>query len=163
MSFRIGLGYDVHPFDDQAELILGGVKIPHDKGLKGHSDADVLLHAVIDALLGAVALGDIGTHFPDTDPAYKGADSAELIQACYDLVKQKGYVLTNTDVTVVTELPKLNPYISKIRIRISELLQCEPGRISVKATTSEKMGFVGRQEGIAVHAVVLLEKMSENQ
>ena len=163
MSFRIGLGYDVHPFDEKAALILGGVRIPHDKGLKGHSDADVLLHAITDALLGALALGDIGTHFPDTDPAYKGADSAELIRKSYDLVKKQGYVLTNTDVTVVAEVPKLNPYISKIRIRISELLECEPSRISIKATTSEKMGFVGRQEGIAVHAVVLLEKMSENQ
>lgn len=163
MSFRVGLGYDVHPFDDQSELFLGGIKIPHTKGLRGHSDADVLLHAITDALLGALSLGDIGTHFPDTDPKYKNADSAQLLKQSYALIEQHGYVLTNTDVTVVTELPKLNPYISDIKKRISELLQCEPGQISVKATTSEKMGFVGREEGIAVHAIVLLEKKSVNR
>lgn len=162
MSFRIGLGYDVHPFDDEADLILGGIKISSDRGLKGHSDADVLLHAITDALLGALALGDIGSHFPDTDPAYKGVDSGLLIQKAYELVQRNGYVLVNTDVTVVSEVPKLNPYIEKIQNKISELLQCNPGQISVKATTSEKMGFVGRREGMAVHAVVLLEKMAEH-
>lgn len=157
------MGYDVHPFEDHSDLILGGVKIPYSKGLKGHSDADVLLHAITDALLGALALGDIGTHFPDTDPAYKGADSSRLLVECYELVKKRGYVLTNTDVTVVAEAPKLNPYILQIRNKVSELIQCDAAQISVKATTSEKMGFVGREEGIAVHAVVLLEKKPENQ
>ncbi len=162
MSFRIGMGYDVHPFDDHSDLVLGGVRIPHDRGLKGHSDADVLLHAITDALLGALALGDIGSHFPDTDPAYKGADSSLLMVKCYEIVKERGYVLINTDVTVVAETPKLNPHIQQIRNKIAKLFQCEASQISVKATTSEKMGFVGREEGIAVHAVVLLEKKTEN-
>lgn len=160
MSFRIGLGYDVHPFEEGRELILGGIKIESKRGLKGHSDADVLLHSLTDALLGALALGDIGTHFPDTDPAYKGADSSVLLQKSYQMVTDQGYVLANADVTVVAEAPKLNPYIRKIRKQIAEILNCRDTQISIKATTSEKMGFVGREEGIAVHAIVLIEKKS---
>lgn len=156
MSFRIGLGYDVHPFEEGREFILGGVKIESKKGLKGHSDADVLLHSITDALLGSLALGDIGTHFPDTDPDYKGADSSVLLQKSYQLVKDRGYVLLNTDVTVVAENPKLNPHIHKIRKRVAEILSCSETQISIKATTSEKMGFVGREEGVAVHAIVLV-------
>lgn len=158
MSFRIGLGYDVHPFEEGRELILGGVKIDSNKGLKGHSDADVLLHSITDALLGSLALGDIGTHFPDTDPAFKNADSSVLLRKCYELIQDRGYVLINTDVTVVAENPKLNPHILKIRKRVAEILRCSETQISIKATTSEKMGFVGREEGIAVHSVVLVEE-----
>ena len=159
MSYRIGLGYDVHPFDPDSELILGGVQIPHKYGLKGHSDADVLLHAITDALLGALSLGDIGTHFPDTDPAYKNADSAELLKKSYDLVKNRNYALANTDATVIAESPILKPFIADIRKSISTILDCEINQVSVKATTSEKMGFVGRSEGIAVHAVVLIKEL----
>jgi len=158
MSFRIGLGYDVHPFEEGRELILGGVKIDSKKGLKGHSDADVLLHSITDALLGSLALGDIGTHFPDTDPAFKDADSSLLLQKSYRLIKDHGYVLVNADVTVIAENPKLNPYMDKIRKRVAEILSCLESQISIKATTSEKMGFVGREEGIAVHAIVLVEE-----
>jgi 2-C-methyl-D-erythritol 2,4-cyclodiphosphate synthase len=160
MSFRIGFGYDVHPFADGRELILGGIKIDSNRGLKGHSDADVLLHSITDALLGSLALGDIGTHFPDTDPAFKGADSSLLLQKSYQMITDHGYVLVNADVTVVAESPKLNPYIKRIKKRISEILNCRDTQISIKATTSEKMGFVGREEGIAVHAIVLIEKKS---
>ena len=158
MSFRIGLGYDVHPFEEGRELILGGVTIDSKKGLKGHSDADVLLHSITDALLGSLALGDIGTHFPDTDSAFKDADSSLLLQKSYRLIKDHGYVLVNADVTVIAENPKLNPYIDKIRKRVAEILSCLESQISIKATTSEKMGFVGREEGIAVHAIVLVEE-----
>lgn len=158
MSFRIGLGYDVHPFEKGRELLLGGVKIESERGLKGHSDADVLLHSITDALLGSLALGDIGTHFPDTDSTYKGADSSLLLQKCYQLVQNRGYVLVNADVTVVAEVPKLSPYIMKIRKRVAEILSCSESQISIKATTSEKMGFIGREEGIAVHAIVLVEE-----
>ena len=158
MSFRIGLGYDVHPFEEGRELILGGVKIDSKKGLKGHSDADVLLHSITDALLGSLALGDIGTHFPDTDSAFKDADSSLLLQKSYRLIKDHGYVLVNADVTVIAENPKLNPYMDKIRKRVAEILSCLESQISIKATTSEKMGFVGREEGIAVHAIVLVEE-----
>ena len=158
MSFRIGLGYDVHPFEKGRELLLGGVKIESERGLKGHSDADVLLHSITDALLGSLALGDIGTHFPDTDSTYKGADSSLLLQKCYQLIQNRGYVLVNADVTVVAEVPKLTPYILKIRKRVAEILSCSESQISIKATTSEKMGFVGREEGIAVHAIVLVEE-----
>lgn len=158
MSFRIGLGYDVHPFEEGRELILGGVTIDSKKGLKGHSDADVLLHSITDALLGSLALGDIGTHFPDTDSAFKDADSSLLLQKSYRLIKDHGYVLVNADVTVIAENPKLNPYMDKIRKRVAEILSCLESQISIKATTSEKMGFVGREEGIAVHAIVLVEE-----
>ena len=153
---RIGYGFDVHPFSEGRKLMLGGVRIPHHAGLLGHSDADALLHALTDAILGALALGDIGTHFPDTDPQYRGADSGVLLQEAYAMVRARGYRLGNADMTVVCEHPKLKPHINPIRKRIAALLDAGEEDLSVKATTNEKMGFVGRQEGIAVHAVVLL-------
>lgn len=158
MSFRVGLGYDVHPFEENRKLILGGIEIPFEKGLKGHSDADVLLHAITDAILGAASLGDIGRHFPDTDPAFKNADSTQLLKDSYKLVQEKGFSITNIDSTVVAEKPKLSKFIPSIQSHIGETLNCDVEQISVKATTNEKMGFVGREEGIAVHAVVLLKR-----
>ncbi|TVR30395.1 MAG: 2-C-methyl-D-erythritol 2,4-cyclodiphosphate synthase [Balneolaceae bacterium] len=156
---RIGLGYDVHSFREGDGIILGGVSIPFDKSLKGHSDADVLLHAITDAILGALALGDLGEHFPDTDPAYKGIDSKILLAETYSMMIEKGYVLVNLDATVVAEKPKLNPHMHDIRHSISECLHCDIEQVSVKATTSEKMGFIGREEGIAVHAIVLIQRV----
>lgn len=157
-TFRIGFGYDVHRFAEGKELVIGGVRIPFHKKLSGHSDADVLLHSITDALLGAVALGDIGAHFPDTDPQFKGADSRKLLQESYQKVKGLGYELENLDATIIAEQPKFRPHIHSIRKSIADCLGCEIGRISVKATTNERMGFAGREEGIAVHAVALLEK-----
>lgn len=157
-DIRIGYGYDVHQFSSGRKLILGGIEIPHDRGLLGHSDADVLLHAITDAILGALALGDIGTHFPDTDSNWKDADSTELLQDVYAMVTKKGYQLSNIDSTVVAEEPKLKPYISQIQDRISKILSISPDRVSIKATTSEKMGFVGRGEGIAAMCTILLIK-----
>jgi len=158
MNFRIGLGYDVHPFEVGRKLMLGGIEIPFNKGLKGHSDADVLLHSITDALLGAAGLGDIGSHFPDTDPKYKNADSAILLKDSYSLVRKAGYQLSNVDATIVAEAPKIMPHVRKIRERISTLLECDMEQVSIKATTNEKMGFLGRSEGIAVHAVALIFK-----
>lgn len=160
-TFRIGFGYDVHRFTEGESLIIGGVRIPYHRKLDGHSDADVLLHAVTDALLGAAALGDIGAHFPDTDPAYKGADSSELLKKSYQLVKERGYELGNLDATIIAERPKFRPHIDSIRSSIAQCLNCETDRISVKATTNEKMGFSGREEGIAVHAVALLNRIKK--
>ena len=157
-GMRIGYGYDVHQFQEGRKLVLGGVEIPHSKGLLGHSDADVLLHAITDALLGALALGDIGAHFPDTDPEFKNADSRVLLRKSYEMVTQKGYELVNIDATIVAEKPKLRPYIDDIRKTIAEDLGCVVEDVSVKATTSEKMGFVGREEGMVAHAVVLIQK-----
>lgn len=159
MSMRIGQGYDVHRFAENRKLMLGGIEIPHTRGLSGHSDADVLLHAITDAILGALALGDIGTHFPDDDPEFKNADSRLLLEHSYNLVRKRGYTIMNTDSTVVAEQPKLKPYISDIRESISDILQCEISRVSVKATTAERMGFIGREEGIAVYSVVLLKEV----
>lgn len=159
-AIRIGYGYDVHQFQEGRKLILGGVEIPHSKGLLGHSDADVLLHAITDALLGAVALGDIGSHFPDSDESYKNADSMILLKKSYDLIKKKGYELGNLDATVIAEQPKLRPYIDTIRKSIAKELACSIDDISVKATTSEKMGFAGREEGMIAQAVVLLNKVN---
>ncbi|EZH64437.1 2-C-methyl-D-erythritol 2,4-cyclodiphosphate synthase [Bacillaceae bacterium JMAK1] len=153
---RIGQGFDVHALERDTDLIIGGVKIDYEFGLKGHSDADVLLHAISDALLGAVAEGDIGKHFPDTDPAYKGADSAKLLQEVYKLVTNKGLKLGNLDCTIIAEKPKMAPHIQDMRSRISELLNVDVGQVNVKATTSEKLGFTGRKEGIASLATVLL-------
>lgn len=158
MDIRIGYGYDVHAFEPGEGLMLGGVHIPYQKSLKGHSDADVLLHAMTDALLGAVSMGDIGTHFPDTDPEFKNADSLKLMQKVYGLIRSKGYQLSNIDSTVVAEEPKLNPFIPEMVKTISQALDVDSGRISIKATTGEKMGFVGRGEGIAVQSVVLVSK-----
>ena len=153
---RIGQGYDVHRLVAERPLILGGIEIPYEKGLLGHSDADVLLHAISDALLGAAALGDIGAHFPDSDPAYRGADSAELLRAVRDLIRVAGYEIGNIDSTVVCQAPILAPHIASIRARIAEVLALPVGAVSVKASTEEHMGFTGRGEGIAAHAVCLL-------
>jgi 2-C-methyl-D-erythritol 2,4-cyclodiphosphate synthase len=157
-NFRTGLGFDVHAFSEGGKLILGGIEIPYEKGLRGHSDADVLLHAISDALLGALALGDIGQHFPDTDPNYKNADSAELLKRVYALVEERGYTLGNLDSIVVMQKPKLTPLIRKIQERIAAILNTEIENISVKATTTEQLGFVGREEGVSAFATVLLIK-----
>ncbi len=159
---RIGYGYDVHRLVSGGPLVLGGVTIPHEKGLYGHSDADALLHAITDALLGALALGDIGQHFPDNDPVYKQIDSRILLRKAYDLVRGNGFLLANMDATVIAERPKLKDYIPDMRSVIADDLNCQIDRISVKATTSEKMGFAGREEGIAAMAVVLLERENDN-
>ena len=158
---RIGQGYDVHRLVAERPLILGGIEIPYEKGLLGHSDADVLLHAISDALLGAAALGDIGAHFPDSDPAYRGADSAELLRAVGDLVRGAGYEIGNIDSTVVCQAPKLAPHIPAMRERIAEVLALPVGAVSVKASTEEHMGFTGRGEGIAAHAVCLLTERTK--
>lgn len=158
---RIGQGYDVHRLVAERPLILGGIEIPYEKGLLGHSDADVLLHAISDALLGAAALGDIGAHFPDSDPAYRGVDSAELLRAVGDLIRASGYEIGNIDSTVVCQAPKLAPHIASMRARIAEVLALPVGAVSVKASTEEHMGFTGRGEGIAAHAVCLLTERTK--
>lgn len=155
---RIGCGYDVHRLIEGRRLILGGVEIPYERGLLGHSDADVLLHAISDALLGAAALGDIGKHFPDSDPAYEGADSLELLRRIAGLLTEKGYEIVNVDVTVLLERPKLRPYIDRMRERISAALEIPVSGVSVKASTEEGLGFTGREEGIAAQAVALIEE-----
>ncbi|MBO9131069.1 2-C-methyl-D-erythritol 2,4-cyclodiphosphate synthase [Bacillus sp. 165] len=156
--FRIGQGFDVHAFAEGRPLILGGITIPYEKGLLGHSDADVLLHAITDACLGAISAGDIGKHFPDTDPAFKDADSAILLEKVWEFVSEKGYELGNVDCTIIAQKPKMAPYIEEMRHRISELLQTPLENVNVKATTTEKLGFTGREEGIASQAIVLLKK-----
>ncbi|MCE1114143.1 MULTISPECIES: 2-C-methyl-D-erythritol 2,4-cyclodiphosphate synthase [Pseudomonas] len=153
---RIGHGYDVHRFADGDFITLGGVRIPHKYGLLAHSDGDVLLHALSDALLGAAALGDIGKHFPDTDPQFKGADSRVLLRHVVGVVRNKGWKVGNVDATIVAQAPKMAPHIETMRQRIAEDLQVELDQVNVKATTEEKLGFTGREEGIAVHAVALL-------
>lgn len=153
---RVGQGFDVHQLAEGYPLILGGVRIPCEQGLVGHSDADVLLHTITDAILGAVALGDIGRHFPDTDPAYKGADSAKLLVHVWELVKSKGYRLGNVDATIIAQKPKMAPHIPSMQNRIAELLEAEVDQVNIKATTTEQLGFTGRGEGIASMAVVLL-------
>lgn len=155
---RIGQGFDVHAFAEGRPLILGGIEIPHDRGLLGHSDADVLLHTIADAALGAIAAGDIGKHFPDTDPDFKDADSKVLLQHVWQLVKAEGYVLGNVDATVMAERPKLRMYIDDMRAVIAELLEADISQVNVKATTTEKLGFTGREEGIAAQAVILLNR-----
>ena len=157
-DFRVGHGYDVHRLAPGRKLILGGVEIPFDRGLLGHSDADVLLHAVMDALLGAAALGDIGRLFPDSDPKYAGADSALLLAAVCGLLRDRGFSVGNIDCTVVAQAPKLLPYMEQMRERIAAVCGLDLGRVSVKATTEEQLGFTGRGEGIAAHAVALLTK-----
>ena len=153
---RIGHGYDVHRFGDGDHIVLGGVHIPHHHGLIAHSDGDVLLHAVTDALLGAAALGDIGQHFPDTDPRFKGADSRVLLRHALSLINQKGWKVGNVDATIVAQAPKMAPHIAEMRRLIADDLQVQLDQVNVKATTTEKLGFTGREEGIAVHAVALL-------
>ena len=153
---RIGQGYDVHRFNSGDYIILGGVTIPYERGLEAHSDGDVLLHALCDALLGAVALGDIGKHFPDTDAAFKGADSRVLLRHVYALVQQRGYTLANADMTIIAQAPKMSPHTAQMQANIAQDLQVNVDCINVKATTTEKLGFEGRGEGIAVQAIVLL-------
>jgi 2-C-methyl-D-erythritol 2,4-cyclodiphosphate synthase len=155
---KIGQGYDVHRFKDGGEVILGGVKIPYERGLEAHSDGDVVLHALCDALLGAVALGDIGKHFPDTDPNFKGADSRVLLRHVYELVKTKSYFLGNADITIVAQAPKMSPFTAEMCANIAADLNVAIDCINVKATTTEQLGFEGRKEGIAVQAVVLLQQ-----
>ncbi len=155
---RIGHGYDVHRLVEGRKLILGGVDIPWEKGLLGHSDADVLLHAISDAILGAIGEGDIGRHFPDTDPQFKGADSLKLLSHVMGIADRKGYRLGNVDATVVAQRPKLAPHIPVMRENIARVLNADAGRVNVKATTTEELGFCGRGEGIAAHAVALMEE-----
>ncbi len=154
---RIGHGYDVHRLVEGRKLILGGVEIPFEKGLLGHSDADVLAHAIMDALLGAAALGDIGRHFPDTDPAYAGADSLKLLERVIEVLTENGYTVNNVDATVLAQQPKLAPHIPQMRERLARAMGTEVSRVSVKATTEEGLGFTGAGEGIAAHAVALIE------
>lgn len=157
--FRIGQGFDVHQLTEGRPLIIGGITIPYERGLLGHSDADVLLHTIADACLGAIGAGDIGKHFPDTDPTFKDADSAKLLEHVYGMVRKAGYELLNADCTIIAQKPKMAPYIEQMKQRIAELLQSEAAQINVKATTTEKLGFTGREEGIAAQAVVLLKKI----
>lgn len=156
---RIGIGYDVHKLVFGRDLILGGEKIPFEKGLLGHSDADVLIHAVMDSILGALAMRDIGFHFPDTDDAYKGIDSKLLLKKVDNIMKEKGFYIVNIDSVIMAQKPKLQNYIDKMRENISDILNIDKDQISIKATTTEKLGFIGREEGISVEAVCLLEKI----
>ena len=158
LNIRTGFGFDVHRLVEGRELWLGGIRIPCEKGLDGHSDADVAIHALCDALLGAAALRDIGYHFPDTDPRYKGIDSKKLLREVANLLNQKGYAFGNADITICAEAPKLNPHIPEMQATLAECLACAPDEISIKATTTEQLGFTGRREGIAAYAVVLITK-----
>ncbi len=157
MKFRVGIGYDVHQLKDGAPFTLGGIQVEHHKGAIGHSDADVLIHSICDALLGAANLADIGTHFPDNDAAYKGIDSKILLKKVGELVIEAGYTIGNIDCTVCLQQPKIKNYIPKMRTAIANTLQVTENQISVKATTTEKLGFVGREEGVSAHVVALLE------
>ena len=157
--FRIGHGYDVHKLVEGRKLILGGVDIPHTMGLLGHSDADVLVHAVMDSMLGALALGDIGKHFPDTDDRYKGADSMKLLAEVTEICRENGYVIGNIDATVIAQAPKLAPHIEIMRKNIANICDCDVSQISVKATTEEKLGFTGEMLGISAHSVCLMKKI----
>ena len=158
MKIRVGYGYDVHRLAENRDFWMGGVKIDHSLGLLGHSDADVLIHAICDAVLGAANMRDIGFHFPDTDPKYKGADSKVLLQRTVELIASKGFRVGNIDCTVCAERPKLNPHVEAMRQCLASLIQVDEDAISIKATTSERMGFVGREEGIAAYCVALIEK-----
>lgn len=154
---RVGMGYDVHRLVEGRKLILGGVEIPYEKGLLGHSDADVLLHAIMDAMLGAAALGDIGQHFPDTDPSYKGADSMALLRACREKIAEKGYQVHNVDALICAQAPKMAPHIATMREHIAQALETSVDNVNVKATTTERLGFVGDGSGMSAYAVCLLE------
>ena len=158
---RVGMGYDVHRLVEDRDLIIGGVKIPYEKGLLGHSDADVLLHAIMDALLGAAALGDIGKHFPDTDPAYKGISSIELLKHVGNLLDEKGFVVENIDATIIAQKPKMRLYIEQMEENIANALCIEQDRINVKATTEEGLGFTGSGEGISSQAICMLQKLTD--
>ena len=162
LNFRTGFGFDVHAYVGGRKLIIGGVEVPFDKGLEGHSDADVLLHAICDAMLGALALGDIGLHFPNTEERWKDADSALLLKNVNELINAKGYELGNLDCVLAMEKPKISPYVDQIRKRISKILNAGIDQISIKATTTEKLGFVGRTEGVVSFATVLLLKKDLN-
>jgi len=153
---RIGMGYDVHKLVPDRDLIIGGIKIPHELGLLGHSDADVLLHAIMDALLGAAALGDIGKHFPDTDPAYKGADSLKLMEHVGKMLRESGFTIENIDATIIAQRPKMRPHIDSMREKIAGALQIDIDKVNVKATTEEGLGFTGTEEGISSQAICLL-------
>lgn len=155
---RIGLGYDVHKLVEGRPLIIGGVNVPHEKGLLGHSDADVLIHAIMDGILGALALGDIGKHFPDTDEKYKGADSMKLLECVNDLINEKGYEINNIDSIIVAQSPKMAPYIEQMRRNIATVLNTDIDNISVKATTEEGLGFTGKKQGISSQSICLLNK-----
>ena len=157
-DIKIGHGYDVHRLSENRDLILGGVKIPYEKGLLGHSDADVLIHAVMDAVIGALGLGDIGKHFPDTDGAYKDINSMLLAERVYALLSENGYSISNIDATVIAQKPKLSPYIEQMKSNIAAVFCISPDRVNVKATTEEKLGFTGRLEGISAHAVCIITK-----
>ena len=159
---RVGIGYDVHKLVENRKLILGGVEIPHTLGLLGHSDADVLLHAIMDALLGAAALGDIGKHFPDTDEQYKGISSIRLLEHVRDLIEKEGYLIENIDATVIAQKPKLRPYIDQMQENIANALKIEKNQVNVKATTEEHLGFTGREEGISSQAICALSSLYEN-
>jgi 2-C-methyl-D-erythritol 2,4-cyclodiphosphate synthase len=154
---RVGIGYDSHRFEDGRPLVLGGIRIPHQRGLMGHSDADAVAHALIDAILGAAAAGDIGQHFPDTDPKWKGADSMELLRQAHELVRQRGYTLAQADLTIIVEQPRLAPHLAPMAAKLAERLGAPAGAVSLKAKTNEGMGFIGRGEGIAVIAIATLE------
>lgn len=158
MKIRVGFGFDVHQLTEGRDLILGGVHIPHAKGALGHSDADVLIHAICDALLGAAGLKDIGFYFPDTSAEFKGIDSKILLQRVMDLLQERNYVVGNVDASLILEKPKIKPYIDQMRETLAPILKIETGDISIKATTNEKMGYVGREEGVAAYAVCLIEK-----
>ena len=160
-GFRVGTGYDVHRLAEGRDLIIGGVKIPWEKGLLGHSDADVLIHAVMDALLGAAALGDIGQHFPDKDPAYEGISSILLLQKVTSLLKENGYRIGNVDATIIAQKPKMAAYIPQMKKNMSEAMEIDPAQLNIKATTEEKLGFTGREEGISSQAAALLYRESE--
>lgn len=153
---RVGQGYDVHAFGEGDHIVIGGVSIPHERGLIAHSDGDVLVHALCDALLGAAALGDIGQHFPDSDPQYSGVNSRELLREVVSLLRSKGYQLVNADMTVIAQAPKMSPHIEQMRQNLAEDMGCDFDQVNVKATTTEKLGFEGRKEGIACQAIVLL-------
>lgn len=161
MKIRVGMGYDVHQLVPERDLWLGGVRIPFERGLLGHSDADVLIHAICDALLGAANLRDIGFHFPDKDPRYKGVDSKILLAETVRILKEKGYAVGNIDATVCAERPKLNPHIPEMQSVLAKVMQVDEDCVSLKATTTEKLGFTGREEGISAYAVALIEKVSD--
>jgi 2-C-methyl-D-erythritol 2,4-cyclodiphosphate synthase len=163
LVIKVGIGYDVHALVEGRPLILGGVEIPYDRGLLGHSDADVLIHAIMDSLLGALALGDIGAHFPDHDPQYQGISSITLLEHVVKLIQEKGYCIGNVDSIIVAQRPKLAPYIAEMRMNIAKVLSVEESCVSVKATTTERLGFEGREEGISSQAIVSLKGLSANR
>ena len=158
MSLRVGFGFDVHRLDEGQPFFLGGIKIPHSKGAVGHSDADVLIHTICDAILGAADLRDIGFHFPDTDGKYKGIDSKILLKDVMALVRKEGYELSNVDATIALQVPKVNPYVPEMKSVLAQTMGVAPGQISIKATTTEKLSFVGREEGVSAYAVALIQR-----